>query len=246
MSSRAGFPSLRCIATSKSTGKPCKLWASPGTTVCPSHGGSTPATIAKAEARVSLAQLLGNDPRPPWQVLLDALQTADALLQDSRAKVRANPGELTPDLLDRLLDSTERAAKLSKMTLDANIGERQTRMLELEGQLLAEGVAAGLDALFARLVEEDGLAPAREIELRQVALEAAAAKLDSTTDRQPQDRPSNLRNSTLSRDMTSIRKLRKLAATQAEERGDGSTDDPPDVPQELGPSPDLPPPAGGG
>jgi hypothetical protein len=155
---------------------------------------------------MSLAQLLGDDPRPPWQVLLDALQTADALQTEYRVRIRQGD-TLTPELLDRLLEATDRAAKLSKMTLDANIGERKTRLLEMEGELVAEGVQAGLDALFTTLVEQYNLDPVQEHALRQVALQAAQAKLDGTAAQPSSDRPDKLSGSKLSRTVHDVRRL---------------------------------------
>lgn len=165
---------MRCAAIAKSTGEQCTQWVVVGSSVCRVHGASTTAARAKADLRMSLAQLLGQDPRPPWQVLLDALATTDAIMQDSIAVVRQQGASLTPDQLERLVDAVERAAKLSKITIDANVGERRTRLLESQTQLMTGAIQAGLDAVFAGLVDKLGLDPAAEVELRQVALEAVA------------------------------------------------------------------------
>lgn len=123
---------------------------------------------------MSLAQLLAGDPRPPWQVLLEALHTSDAIMQDAIGVIMQQKDQLTPDQLDNLTQATERAAKLSKLTIDANVGERRTRLLESQTAIMAGAVQAGLDAIFTTLVERGVLDPQAEVELRQAALEAAA------------------------------------------------------------------------
>src|SRR5689334_6152060 len=111
VSSRGGLPSVLCAAKAKSTQEPCRKYAIPGSSVCAMHGGSTRAARQKADLRMSLAQILRDDPRPPWQVLLEALHTSDAIMQDLLQVARDQ--DLTPEQMDRLVQAAERAAKMS-------------------------------------------------------------------------------------------------------------------------------------
>lgn len=202
-----GLPSLRCHAKAKSTGEQCKQFAIVGGVVCNRHGGSAGAAVRKADLRVSLSQLLGQDPRPPWQVLLDALKASDALMQDGLRVVSEAGESVTPDQLDRFVSALERAAKLSKMTLDANVGERRTRLLEAQSDLMADSIAAGIDAVFARLALQFQLSPDQEVELRQLALTTAAERAEVADDPRAL-RPS--RDGPLARDVRSVNKLKRM------------------------------------
>src|SRR4051794_28894625 len=100
-----GFPSVRCGAASRRTGGPCRNWALPGGVRCRMHGGKNPGVMAKAEMRMSIAQLLGEDRRPVGEVLLDSVAILDRLMRD--ALVPLSKGEpLTADQLSRLQDAT--------------------------------------------------------------------------------------------------------------------------------------------
>lgn len=48
--------SRRCSAKSKQSGEQCKRWASPGATVCATHGGKAPQVRAAAERRLAAAE----------------------------------------------------------------------------------------------------------------------------------------------------------------------------------------------
>lgn len=159
-----GLPPIKCHATSHSTGVQCTAWAMKGSTVCVKHGGRAGQVMSKSDIRTTLGQLLMNDRRPPWVVLLDALHVADAILRDIVIKVQERD-DVSPDLLDRLVDASDRAAKIAKVTLDANVLERITRQYELEGEHVVSLLNAGLDAL--------GVSDAD----RRTALEAALAAL---------------------------------------------------------------------
>ena len=47
--------------------------AVPGTTVCRQHGGESPQALARAQVRLTLAELASTDPRPMAEVLRDAV-----------------------------------------------------------------------------------------------------------------------------------------------------------------------------
>jgi hypothetical protein len=149
-------------------GRPCKNWARPGSTVCRMHNGMNPIVERKADERMTLAQLLRGDPRHPWEVLLDAVHVADALMRDARARLR-DGDELAPDDLTRLVEATTRAAALAKVSIDSRaverIAEQRQRHLDLEGQVVSTAILAAINAL--------PLAPA----WRNYALAAARASL---------------------------------------------------------------------
>lgn len=238
----SGIPPILCAAKSKSTDKPCQRYAVPGATVCPSHGGSTRAVRDKADLRMSLSQLLRDEPRPPWQVLLEALAASDALMRDGLQTVSDAGENVTPDQLDRFVSSLERAAKLSKITLDANVGERRTRLLESQTKIMAGAVSAGLDAIFTTLVDRYNLDSQAELELRQAALHAAAEHAEAAGST-PGSTPGTKRWGNDERG--DQRFLRTLGSTRKLQRGElqpGQPDDPQaDDPQPQPDGPGSPP-----
>jgi hypothetical protein len=140
---------MRCTATAKYTGEQCRNWVTPGTTVCTMHGQNG-ATLRKAEERVTLAQLLEQDPRHPWEVVLDATHMMDAIVRDFQTQLTA--GEvITPEQLDRLINVNQIRHHLATTAISTKAHEQVslafTRHLELEGELVATAVAAALDKL---------------------------------------------------------------------------------------------------
>lgn len=135
--------SERCPATSKRTGERCGQFV-PGGGVCRWHGGAARQVKAKREARIALQeQLASEDRRAPWEVLLDALHTADVLAKKAKDDITV----LTPETLEALVTATNRAATLAKMGLDAGIDERRVNIAERQGELLAAGVTWLLAAI---------------------------------------------------------------------------------------------------
>jgi hypothetical protein len=140
---------MRCTATAKGTGKQCKKWAVVGMTVCTMHG-VTGRGFRKAEERVTLAQLLEGDRRHPWEVVLDATHTMDAIVRDFRAEVVA--GEtITVDQLDRLIAVNQIRHHLASTAISTKAHEQVslafTRHLEVEGQLVGTALGAAIDGL---------------------------------------------------------------------------------------------------
>src|SRR5215207_10031030 len=111
-----GLPPIHCVATSRRTGNQCGNWAIPGGTQCRNHLGHTAKNMAKADERLTLQLLLRQDPRPVWQVVLDATHTLDALARDAKAKLLEGE-EVTVEQLDRLLELTSHQHRLASTAI---------------------------------------------------------------------------------------------------------------------------------
>jgi hypothetical protein len=123
----------------------------PGSLVCWQHGGAAPQVQRKADARMTLRQLMQDmPPRPLIEVILDNVHTADAITRDM--KLRLVEGEdVTPQDLDRLLDLTRLSQHLAKTALDAGVeiqlvNQARTSVGEL-GTILSEVLLAVLHSL---------------------------------------------------------------------------------------------------
>jgi hypothetical protein len=171
-----GLPPMKCTATSRRTGEQCEQWAAVGGTTCYHHGSAATRAMKNAEVRVTLAQLMKDDPRPVGTVLLDALHSADALLQDARTKVTVG-GDVTANDMSRFIEALERAAKLAKTVIDAGVAvkmvEARERDLDAEGQIVVDALLAVLDPLIDRLE----VAPVSRAAWRTWALQTVVAKL---------------------------------------------------------------------
>jgi hypothetical protein len=138
------IPPARCAATSHTTGKPCRAWARPGTTVCKWHRGNDRPKSRKANVRLALSELLA-DGRDPRVILLDATQAADALYREGRQRLAL--GEtLTVDELDRFLQNLNRVHAMSKIAIDARLVDQLTSAVTFD-QLAALAPAETLDQI---------------------------------------------------------------------------------------------------
>lgn len=138
----------KCRAHSKRTGQPCGRHAMPGTAVCHMHGGKAPQVQAKAQIRLTLAQAFEwGDRRPAWQILADALHTADTLMLDARTKLTDQGEPVTAADLDLFLQALDRAQRFAKTVLDAGVDERRARVAEEQAALLAGVIRNILDDL---------------------------------------------------------------------------------------------------
>lgn len=149
MSGRAhpSVPSEQCTATSRRSGERCKRMVVGGG-VCPMHGGSAPQVKAAKEARILAAEASAAAPMTradAADVLTSAMNDSHALLQ--RLKENIASGRVTSADLKALGDWVDRAARVSKMVVDAGIEERRTQIAEHEGQL----IAAVIQRILARL-----------------------------------------------------------------------------------------------
>ena len=141
----------RCGAPrrAKRTGKRCKKWAVVGTTVCHIHG-ATGARSAMPSVRLTMAQLFDRDPRHPWEVVLDMTHKLDVITQEFQAEVLAGEN-VTVDQLDRLIELARTTHHLATTAISTkaheNVAMAFTRHLDMQGQLVATAIAAGLDKL---------------------------------------------------------------------------------------------------
>lgn len=139
--------SEQCSATSKATGQRCQRHVIGGG-VCWVHGGAAPQVARAREARIIAAEAAREAPvsmADAADVLTSAMNDAHALLQ--RIKENIANGRVTDGDLRALGEWVDRAARISKLVVDAGIEERQVRLAERHGQLLAGVVIRILDGL---------------------------------------------------------------------------------------------------
>ncbi|HEX6970229.1 MAG TPA: hypothetical protein VF174_15650 [Micromonosporaceae bacterium] len=140
--------SEQCSATSSQSGQRCRRLANRGAKVCQKHGGSAPQVKAAAAQRIAIAEALANGARRhPWEVLEDALHTADVLMAEARLAVES--GKITAALVDKLVNAIERAHRMAKVNLDAGIDQRKLK--------LAEAQAGQMHQVFTRVLAQLGL-----------------------------------------------------------------------------------------
>lgn len=137
----------RCSARAKGSGEQCRLMVRGGG-VCRVHGGAAPQVRRRRLERVALAEALASSPRRhPGEVLLDALHTADVLARDARARVAG--GLPSAEAVLALVEAIERAARLAKTTMDADVDQRHAKV--------AEQHIDTLEAVLRRALELAGL-----------------------------------------------------------------------------------------
>jgi hypothetical protein len=155
----------RCSARSSRTGERCKRWAVKGAKVCPAHGARAPQVKAAAKRRrdeqTALAAVatygLPRQIAPDQALLEEVHRTAGHVawlhqliggLDQTGLTQRAENGTTSPavwvDLYQR-----ERAhlVKVAASAIAAGIAERQVKLAEQQGALLASAVQRILDAL---------------------------------------------------------------------------------------------------
>jgi hypothetical protein len=140
---------MRCVATSKTTGEQCKLYVSPGAKTCMWHG-LTGNGARKAEERITLAQLLEQDPRHPWQVVLDATHMMDAIVRDFQTQLVA--GEvITPEQLDRLISVNQVRHHLASIAISTkaadNVALAFDRHINQEIEVVTQAIKTTVDKL---------------------------------------------------------------------------------------------------
>jgi len=177
MTRRLVIPKVRCGAHSKRTQERCRKWAVPGTTVCHKHGGNAEQVVRKAMERQTLATLMQQDARHPWEVVLDATHVADSLMRE--AKLALDSGQpLTPDQLARLVESTKLAHHMARTAIDSRAHEHLATQVErqeaFEGKIVGDALGHVVQALAAGL----GLDQHRRRQLTTWAIKAAQAVLD--------------------------------------------------------------------
>lgn len=156
----------KCTATSKRSGKRCQRWPVNGSNVCPMHGGRAPQVKASAAKRLTLAEAFERgDRRPAWQILADALHSADTLMLDARVKL-ADGEPVSLDALDRFIEALDRAQKFAKIVLDANVDERQTQAAEAMVVMLGGWVDRAMAAVGLPVAVQGQLRKAIAAEVR--------------------------------------------------------------------------------
>lgn len=133
--------SPQCTAKSKRSGQRCRRPV-PGGGVCATHGGKARQVQRRREARIALAQaqaMYGDEylVRDPGDVLLAAVADGDAIVQKLKAQIQASESVTGADLL-ALGEWLDRAARMSKAVLDLKLAERQVRLAEGQGLLVAD------------------------------------------------------------------------------------------------------------
>jgi hypothetical protein len=143
----------------KNDGLPCKRWAIRGGTVCTSHGGAARQVRAAAAVRADVAKWVpGTEMRDPGEVLLQlvtqAIMRAERYAEELDAQIAESPdlrGALVGDAFGEfgkvgeyirglaVLEAQERdrAAGFAAKAIAAGLAERQVRLAEKQGELLA-------------------------------------------------------------------------------------------------------------
>jgi hypothetical protein len=143
--SRSTVPSEPCGRKAKRTGgQPCRIRVRGGGP-CRVHGENGVTRAARLR-RVALAEALAADPRrDPREVLSDVAHAADHLMRRARAEVSAD--RPTAKTMAKLIELTETAGRWAKTALDAGVAERQARVAEAQGAMVAAVLSAIFDDL---------------------------------------------------------------------------------------------------
>ena len=189
---------MNCTAQTKA-GNPCKSVAIHGALVCWKHGGAAPQVQAKAAVRYELSRwVMGDTLDDPGETLLKLItqsrRRADAYSEE--LTIRSEPYETLQEALVGdswitgadgtaykageyirglvLLESQERdrCASFCLKAIAAGIAERQVRLAEQQGALIAEVIRAMIaDPEFGLSVEQQEVG--RKIASRHLRLASA-------------------------------------------------------------------------
>jgi hypothetical protein len=148
----------QCTAKAKSTGERCERRVV-GAAVCWVHGLNAPQVRAKQQQRIALAeaQAAVSDvvvvQREPEELLLDALQDTNAVLQQIKSELHG--GSVNPVLLHLAGEWLDRLGRLGKVITDGDLSQKlrerigwlaRDRADTLLGHLAAIATAAPLTA----------------------------------------------------------------------------------------------------
>lgn len=149
---------LQCTRI-KNNGERCKRNAIAGGTVCYTHGGAAPQVRNAAAVRAEIAKWVPGTPmRDPGEVLLQLLtqsiMRAESLAEELEREIAESPslkaaligdaygefgkvGEYIRGLALMEAQERDRAANFAQKALAAGLAERQVRLAEKQGELLA-------------------------------------------------------------------------------------------------------------
>jgi hypothetical protein len=120
-----------------------------GTVVC-NLPGVNGATIRKARERITLTQLLEQDRRHPWEVVLNATHTMDAIVRDLQVQVLAGK-TVTADQLDRLINVNQIRHHLATAAITTKAHQHVAlafeQHLEMQGRLVGAAIGPAIDKL---------------------------------------------------------------------------------------------------
>jgi hypothetical protein len=178
--------SVRCSAISKHSGEQCKRKAIPGGTVCRYHGGNARQVKAKAAIRAEVMSWgLTDAAVDPGEVLLRLVTQSAARAQRYSVELEAMVAE-SPSLREALVaeqwaatedgelykrgeyirglavleaQERDRCANFATKAVAAGLAERQVRLAERQGELLAQTIRAIFDDL-GLTAQQRALAPA--------------------------------------------------------------------------------------
>lgn len=138
------------------------------------HGGNAPQVKRKRLERIALAEALARDPRrPAAEVLGDVLHQADHLMRKARLEVDAD--RPTADTMRKLLDLSEQAGRWAKTSLDAEVDQRQTRVLEVQAAVIVGVFERALGRVGLPVAQLEAAREALADELERVAIEGEVA-----------------------------------------------------------------------
>lgn len=156
----------QCTATSTGTGQRCEKAPIKGGTVCTTHGGSSPIVAAHARVRAEvMAWGLGDVCADPGEVLLRLVTPSAARAQRYAAELEqlvADKPQLRDALIGRIegefgkqgeyvrglvrleAEERDRCASFATKAIAAGLAERQVRLAERQGALIADVIRAVL------------------------------------------------------------------------------------------------------
>jgi hypothetical protein len=179
-----GIPPVRCSATAKQTGKPCRRWATVGSMTCYHHGGYAGQVIDRAERRIIEMQLAELSLRKSRAEQFSDARHVSWLWMTSyhnRAAEAVLDGR-QPDADDirAAMHGAKSVARIGALEAAMGVDDQVARNLQLEGDLVGAAISAGMDWLADAL---DGETAVRvRIGLLQRAHDALVALEDPDTE----------------------------------------------------------------
>lgn len=164
--SKCGQIHEKCTAHNRE-GKPCKKWPMQAQKVCATHGGSAKQNRDKAKRVIAAEKIaslgLRREGLTPEQLVTEVVERAGADLE--YVAQMAQGGD--PVWVKALGEVTDRAARVGKIGVDANLGARAVAVEETKVEalltILQEG-AALIPAEYSKVIMGHVVTRLREIE----------------------------------------------------------------------------------